>query len=62
MENQVEKVEKLVLLSKDACRILGITIGTFRVTVQKYKIQPVVLGKGRKYWRKADIIALTQPQ
>ncbi|WP_297482695.1 hypothetical protein [Ferrovum sp.] len=62
MENQAEKVEKLVLLGKDAARLLGVSMGTFRLAVKKYKIQPVVLGSGRKYWRKTDIIALTQPR
>jgi len=61
MENKAEN-EKLVLLGKDAARILGISIVTFRVTVKKHKIQPLILGNGRKYWRKADIIALTQQQ
>ncbi|WP_297484392.1 hypothetical protein [Ferrovum sp.] len=62
MENKAEN-EKLVLLGKDAARILGISVVTFRITVKKHKIQPIVLGNGRKYWRKADILALTtQPQ
>jgi hypothetical protein len=58
MENQ----EKLLLMGKEACRMLGVSMVTFRLAVAKHKIQPVILGAGRKYWRKDDILALTQPQ